>query len=434
MASQADAGATGPLRILFHSVETCGKQGRDKWPLGHYDLLVRPPSWRFGMRTRIGIRRTAAVAAALVVCLPIIGAGPALAGDSGPPEGGGLAPATRIAGGLDNPRQLSFTRAGDLLVAEAGKGGDGPCAPGPEGGVVCFGTSGAITRISQGRQSRIVVGLPSVGAEGDESTPRGSEASGPSDVIETGDQSVSVLIGLGADPAVRDTYPAPGNYMGTLVHTQWNNRPLTVLADIAAYEAATNPIHDPDSNPTGMLLDDGAYVIADAGGNTVLRVEAWGDISTLAVLDDQLADAPPFLDLPPGTQIPAQAVPTAVAVGPDGAYYVSQLTGFPFEKGLANIYRIDPDGTVAVFASGLTNVTDLAFSGGTLYAVQISSEGLLNGPIGSVVQVDPAGGHHRVVADSLFAPYGIAIQGSYAFVTTGSVAAGAGEVWRLPLT
>ena len=65
--------------------------------------------------------------------------------------------------------------------------------------------------------------------------------------------------------------------------------------------------------------------------------------------------------------------------GRDGAYYVSQLTGFPFPKGAANIYRVDPrTGRTNVYASGLTNVTDLAFDGRTLYAVQISTEGLLH--------------------------------------------------------
>ena len=58
-----------------------------------------------------------------------------------------------------------------------------------------------------------------------------------------------------------------------------------------------------------------------------------GRISTVAVFPDRLALAPPFLGLPPGTQIPMQAVPTAVAEGPDGALYVSQLTGFPFPVG-----------------------------------------------------------------------------------------------------
>ena len=171
--------------------------------------------------------------------------------------------------------------------------------------------------------------------------------------------------------------------MGTILQAHWRNGNTTTLADIAAHEAATNPIHDPDSNPVSILRQGSTYVMADAGGNTVVRANKQGATSTIAELPDQTATAPPFLGLPPGTKIPAQAVPTSVAVGPDGAYYVSQLTGFPFEKGPAKIYRIGKDGSLSVHAQGLTNVTDLAFADdGTLYAVQISNDGLLNGPIG----------------------------------------------------
>ena len=69
-----------------------------------------------------------------------------------------------------------------------------------------------------------------------------------------------------------------------------------------------------------------------------------------------------------------------------------------------------------------------------LYAVQLSDAGLLNGPIGSVVAIPAGGGAtHTVVADGLFAPYGIAVKGRTAFVTTGSVAADAGQVIAIGL-
>lgn len=43
------------------------------------------------------------------------------------------------------------------------------------------------------------------------------------------------------------------------------------------------------------------------------------------------------------------------------------------------------------------------------------------------------GSTFTVVADNLFAPYGIAVKGSTAYVTTGSVAPGAGQVVAIPL-
>jgi hypothetical protein len=158
-------------------------------------------------------------------------------------------------------------------------------------------------------------------------------------------------------------------------------------------------------------------------------------VKTLAAFPDTLADAPPFLGLPPGTQIPMQAVPTSVVRGPDHAYYISQLTGFPFPVGAANIYRMVPGQQPTVYASGLTNVTDLAFgSDGSLYAVEIASQGLLNGPIGALVKIPAGGGTAATVADGLFAPYGVALRGGSAYVTTGSVLPGGGQVIRIPLS
>src|SRR6188472_983268 len=68
-----------------------------------------------------------------------------------------------VATGLDNPRGLAFGPGG-LYVAEAGRGGSAPCQTGPEGDTMCFGTSGAVTRIGgrHGGKTRIVEGLPSL--------------------------------------------------------------------------------------------------------------------------------------------------------------------------------------------------------------------------------------------------------------------------------
>ena len=373
--------------------------------------------------------RVAALTSAAVIGLSLVGAGPAAAGDQYGSGSGSPPDPTTIASGLDNPRQLSFTPSGDLLVAEAREGGTSNCQTGPEGGTVCFGASGAVTKInSRGQQSRIITGLPSI-ADKDS----GGGASGPSDVHAVG-RHISVLVGLGGNPDTRATLPSPGVKLGTLIQTTRDYSTFRTVADLAAFEATTNPIHDVDSNPVGLLYDCGNYVVADAGGNTVVKVNPGGRMRTLTVLPDLTANVP---GAPPGTTMPAQAVPTSVAtVGYDGAYYISQLTGFPFQKGLANIYRLDKSGKRTVYASGLTNVTDLAFKGKTLYAVQISTEGLLTGPIGSVVRVKPHGtapSDHTPVAEGLFAPYGIAIKGSSAYVTIGAVAANEGAVIKIRL-
>jgi hypothetical protein len=78
-------------------------------------------------------------------------AGPASATDSGPEV---------VASGLNNPRGIAIGPGGAVFVAESGAGGSGPCTTGPEGNEICFGRSGAITRIWRGTQRRVVTGLP----------------------------------------------------------------------------------------------------------------------------------------------------------------------------------------------------------------------------------------------------------------------------------
>ena len=77
-----------------------------------------------------------------------------------------------------------------------------------------------------------------------------------------------------------------------------------------------------------------------------------------------------------------QAVPTGVVKGPDGALYMSQLTGFPFLLGGANVYRLDPRAVArTVYATGFTNAIDLDFGKhGTLYVLNIDLDSPPLGP------------------------------------------------------
>jgi hypothetical protein len=339
-----------------------------------------------------------------------------------------------VAGGLDNPRQLSFHN-GRLFVAEAGVGGTAPCFEGPEGPAgpeLCFGATGAITRIYHGRQQRVVRNLPSLAEEG------GFAALGPADVSVVHRNRFAVTIGLGADPAVREDLPRLGKrLMGTIATGRlWTKTPR-VAADLAAYEARTDKDGaGPDSNPTGLIRRHGGFVATDSGANTLVRAGTRGWVKALTVFGSPGAAPDPFDPTAPDIEI--QPVPTSVAVGPDGAFYVSELTGFPFVPGLARIYRVVPGMPTQVYATGLTNVTDLAWHGDHLYAVQIADEGILNAPedappMGSLVHVVPGETEHEAVAGPFPAPYGVAIRHDKAYVTTCSVCPDAGAVVKVPL-
>lgn len=342
-----------------------------------------------------------------------------------------------IASGLNSPRQLAFTPGGDLYVTEAGttgpSGGD-TCQQSPEFGEVCFGFTGSLSKINRGGGFvRVLEGLPSVGTA--------DEPLGPGSIAFTGNHKFALTIGLGGSPEYRAGFGPDANLLGTVLTGDLRHLDgldsLSLAFDAAAFEADANPDGtDIDSNPVGIAKSGNGWVFADAGGNAVNSTRKGGsNVATFAPVPTTQAveiPGPPPFTLPAG--FPADAVPTDVVKGPDGAWYVSQLVGFPFEKGASTIWRVVPGQQPQAWATGLTNVTSLAFAGdGQLYAVELASNGLLQGPIGSLVKVRAHSDTHQVVAGGLFAPYGVAIRGHDAYVTTGSVVAGGGQVVRIHL-
>jgi hypothetical protein len=288
-----------------------------------------------------------------------------------------------------------------------------------------------VTRITFGRvagQDRIVTGLPSLAGED------GSGATGPHDVSFQGRGNGFVTIGLGAPPARRSELGDVGALFGRLVRFGPNGR-YTFGEDLAAFEEAANPDGGAiDSNPYGLLALDGRQVFTDAGGNALNAVAANGTISNLASFPDRIVPHP-FM---PGVTVPMQAVPTTVTVGPDGALYVGQLTGFPFPPGGANVYRVPADGGAPeVFASGFTNIIDIAFApDGSLYVLEFDASSILLGDqTGALIRVSPDGTTKTTIVpagDGLIAPGGIAIGRDGAiYVTNLSVAPGGGTVVRV---
>jgi hypothetical protein len=127
-----------------------------------------------------------------------------------------------------------------------------------------------------------------------------------------------------------------------------------------------------------------------------------------------------------------QAVPTSVVKGPDGAYYVGQLTGFPFPPGGASVFRVVPGHEPEVFADDFTNIIDIAFDKrGRLYVLEIATNGLLSAgenelPVGRLVRVNKDGSRTTLASEGLNAPGGFVLGHGAAYITNNSILPGAG--------
>jgi hypothetical protein len=303
-----------------------------------------------------------------------------------------------------------------------------------------MGASGAVTKVDRrGRQYRIADGLASLA-----NTPNNDNAIGPHGIIVLDDQ-VFITNGGPTEPMdangvriSRDTLAAQNpvaDLFGRVLRIRRHGPPQKI-ADIYGFEAASNPDatvgnKEIDSNAVDLAFDGRRLAVADAGGNAIDLVDRSGSVSNLTVFANRTVPGPGGVG-----QIPMQAVPTSVVVGPDRQYYVSQLTGFPFPVGGANIFKVDPrSGEQSVFASGFTNLMDLAFGrDGTLYALEIDHDSLLAGSNeGALYAIDRHGERRQIElpAGTLPMPGGITVGKDGLYVSIDSGSPGNGKVIRI---
>lgn len=331
-------------------------------------------------RTRRGIGAAAVSAAAVMVTAGMTGS--AAEGSSAASTDEPRLSAVNhnvVAKGLDNPRQLSRTHGGSLVVALAGHGGN---------------TSKL--EVISGQEFRYVMrGFPSF-AEDD-----GSFAVGLNGASKRPGGAFYAL----ATPRSggRDVWllaKRPGGH----VHK---------VANIGRFERN----HDPDgegveSNPYSVLALKGKTLVADAAGDYIAQVK--GDkVKVWAVMPEY------------GPRI--DAVPTVVARGGDGMIYVGELHSERANK--AKVWKFNRDGKRLRSWKGFTTVTGVARTkDGTLYVSE-----LFGGPCGfdqipncfpgRVVKVAPNG--HRSYFRVPF-PAGITAKGDHVWVSAFSVSPGSG--------
>ena len=324
-------------------------------------------------------------------------------------------PFTVVADGLQNPRGLTFGPGGRLYVAQAGAGG--------------ATATGKITEIrypwlASPAIHDVVSGLISMG------TPEGG-------IVSVAGLSA---IGNGTIYAAMELSNAGTGFPSRLGHLLKVSQggQIRDVSDVGDFDFAwTNVNFDlaprdfPDSNPYGVLaLSDRLYV-ANAASNTLDLVHPNGKEEILAFFPNNVI---------------ADATPTCIAQGPDGALYIGTLAlvdSLVFGPS-AIVYRVDPSqadpsnmstvlNLATPWATGLWPINGCAFGpDGSFYASELITSQTFSG--GDVVKIpfNTPGTHTSLTGKTLTFPAGVAVgPHGNVYVSNGGAFVPQGQVVRL---
>jgi hypothetical protein len=311
-----------------------------------------------------------------------------------------------LATGLDNPRQLNWHQH-KLLIAEGGAGGEN-C---DEASGICTGLTGQISAVDDPFRdrtglSRTVVGgffsvlIPEVGAIGSD----GVAATGFPQVflVAEGEPLPDAL----APPGFETDDPEAETQEHLLISVAGQ---VFRWVDFGALETELNPDGKPelDSNPNAVIVvdptpegelgDDEFALVADAGANTVWKVDPdfsepdenglpTPHVSVFASFDATDEAAPEF-------------VPSSLDQDEHGNIYVGGVGSLI--PGAASVARFDLDGNETARWDGFTGINGLTVDrhGRYVYVSQILD--------GNVVRVDTE--HETFVSFDVPFPSGLAL-------------------------
>ncbi len=270
---------------------------------------------------------------------------------------------TVIVDGLNGPQGVLVIEDGSIWVIDVGLGGDEEVeveALDPNTNELIkatFGNTARVIRVTPGGQSQLVATLPSIFL--------GSDIVGGARLALLNSEmyaTAGVWQGVASEEALPDT-------AAVLRVLQGSVREIVPLWKLEKEENPDGFVLE--SHPYGLTTGpDGFLYVADAGANTLLRVDVAAQTAEVITVFDGVPG--PLPNPHRGGALQSDPVPTGVTFGADGRIYVSFLPGFPFLPGAAKVVVVDLDsGSVTDFATNLTMLTDLRTgTDGRLYAVR----------------------------------------------------------------